>query len=273
MKTVVLYHASCADGFCSAWVARGVLKGDVEFIPVQYGQNPPGAAKDKDVRLYVLDFCYPRDVMVQLADGRAADMVVLDHHKTAQEALTGFAADYPNVLVKFDMDKSGGRLAWEHFYATAGMPVPWLVDYTEDRDLWRWELPNSWEVNAAVRSYPFDFDIWNALHASDRATLVKEGAGILRAEAQTVAAHVRNASEIELAGDRVLCVNATTLISEIAGELAKGRPFGVCFFVRADGKRVYSLRSAPDGRDVAEIAKSFGGGGHTHAAGYIDGSS
>ncbi len=69
-------------------------------------------------------------------------------------------------------------------------------------------------------------------------------------------------------GHRILSVNATVLFSEIAGELAKGRPFGACYFDRQDGKRQWSLRSDDNGIDVSAIAKSHGGGGHAHASGY-----
>ncbi len=70
----------------------------------------------------------------------------------------------------------------------------------------------------------------------------------------------------------MLCANvsSSTLISDVGHELAKGRPFGVTWFER-DGQRVYSLRSVDGGLDVSEIAKSFGGGGHEHAAGFSKG--
>jgi nanoRNase/pAp phosphatase (c-di-AMP/oligoRNAs hydrolase) len=32
--------------------------------------------------------------------------------------------------------------------------------------------------------------------------------------------------------------------------------------------RVFSLRSTPEGMDVSEIAKQYGGGGHKHSAGF-----
>jgi uncharacterized protein len=49
--------------------------------------------------------------------------------------------------------------------------------------------------------------------------------------------------------------------------MAQGHPFAACFWI--DGKEMaFSLRSAPDGLDVSEIAKRFGGGGHQHAAGF-----
>lgn len=80
--------------------------------------------------------------------------------------------------------------------------------------------------------------------------------------------HIRHARDVEMAGHRIKAVNATVLFSEIAGELAKGAPFGACYFDRFDGKRQWSLRSDPDGVDVSAIALSRGGGGHKHAAGF-----
>lgn len=267
MKRLVIYHGGCWDGFCAAWVFNARKYPPSEFHAAQYGTEPP------DVRgrhVSVLDFSYPRGVMLRMA-AEAETLLVLDHHKTAAEDLAGLqdecrrAGDEFTTVV-FDAGKSGARLAWEHL--RGGQPSPWLVDYIEDRDLWRWALPHSREVNAALRSYPLDFGVWDELSGRDPLSLVPEGVAILRAESQVVAAHVRNAREVEVCGHRVLCVNATTLISEVAGELARYRPFGVCYFERADGKRVYSLRARGSGVDVADVARLFGGGGHPNAAGF-----
>lgn len=269
MKTYVIYHAGCADGFCAAWVARNAFKGrDVDFIPAQYGTPPP--ALEAGAAVYILDFSFKRDVMIELAQ-LCNRVTVLDHHKTAQEALDGLTA--PGLSITFDMTKSGGRLTWEHFHGDK--PSPWLVDYTEDRDLWRWRLPRSRELNAALRSYPMTFDQWDVIHGMTavlgKGPMIVEGRAILRAEQQTVDAHVRNAREIDLAGHKILAVNATTLTSDIAGALAEGRPFGACWFMRGDGKRVWSLRSRDGGVDVSEIARANGGGGHRQAAGFEEG--
>lgn len=102
--------------------------------------------------------------------------------------------------------------------------------------------------------------------------LIAEGAAIRRMEQQLVQDHVHNARPAVVAGvPGILLVNATVLQSEIAGALAKGRPFGACYFDRADGLRIWSLRSDasdPDSKDVSVIAKAMGGGGHRHAAGF-----
>lgn len=123
-------------------------------------------------------------------------------------------------------------------------------------------------VNAALRSHPLDFDLWDRFHRQSVSEFVLEGSAIRRRERQIVDEHVSHAREVEMAGHRVRVVNATVLFSEIAGELAKGRPFGACYFDRADGKRQWSLRSDQHGVDVAIIAKERGGGGHVRAAGF-----
>jgi uncharacterized protein len=274
MGPVVLYHGGCFDGFCAAWVARKAI-GNIEAIPVQYGQEPPEVANDKDRKLFIVDFSYPRDIMFRLAALRHEEMICLDHHKTAQAALDGLEIELASnncgdaLTIRFDVGKSGGRLAWEYFFPWK--PSPWLVDYTEDRDLWRWKLPFSREVNAALRSYPFDFGLWDAWFNASvivPSDLISEGGAILRREQQIIDQHVSFAREIDLDGHKILAVNSTVLFSEIAGELAKGRPFGAAWFIRQDGKRVWSLRSRDGGIDVSEVAKRHGGGGHFAAAGF-----
>lgn len=262
-KPLVIYHANCWDGFCAAWVAYKAL-GDIEARPAHYGSAPPPV---KDRVVYVLDFSYDRDTMTRIATD-ARRLVVLDHHKTAQAALDGLHEPESGIDIIFDMNRSGGQLAWLWFFKDT--PAPWLVNYTADRDLWRHELPESENINAALRSYPLDFALWDefADRVGQREMFKREGSAIRRAERAIVETHVRNAREREMDGHKVLAVNATVLFSEIAGELAKDRPFGACYFDRQDGRRQWSLRSRDGGVDVSAIAKAHGGGGHTQAAGF-----
>lgn len=274
MKPLVIYHGNCWDGFCAAWVARMAL-GEVEAVPAHYGTEPPDV---QGREVYVLDFSYSFDVMAEMAS-RSHHFTVLDHHKTAERALADLEAMFitHNMAgrARYGVEKSGGRMAWEFFGQIGGwqgMAAPWLVDYTEDRDLWRHALPESEYVNAALRSYPLDFDLWDRLgkvqDVINGTFLVQEGKAIRRAERQIVETHVRNAHEGMVGGYRVPVVNATVLFSEIAGELAKGHPFGACYFDRKDGKRQWSLRSDPNGLDVSQVAQHMGGGGHARAAGF-----
>lgn len=270
MKPLVIAHGGCMDGFAACWTCRRAL-GDVEVHWGVYGQPPP-EVKGRD--LYIVDFSYPYEVMMALA-GVTTKLVVLDHHKTACDDLLDFEEDCRDlgydrdrVRLHFDMDKSGGRLTWQYFFGLA--PAPWLIDYTEDRDLWRFHLPASREINAYLRLCKMEFDVWDDLLGVDPRSLVSRGEAVLAREKHFVEQHVKYAVEMDFAGHKVPCVNATALNSEIAGELARGRPFAACYFddLRA-GKRVWSLRSEKDvGIDVSVIARSLGGGGHRHAAGF-----
>jgi uncharacterized protein len=287
MKRLVIYHGgACADGFCAAWLFKQAFS-DAEFVAAQYGEPPPDVV-GKDV--FIVDFSYKLPAMREIVIA-ANSVVVLDHHKTAEKELESLVNECAmnmgtkdNVpFIKFDMSKSGGRLAWEYLKDWANgrfNPLnvlvnknngdsPWIVDYTEDRDLWKWTLPESHAVNAALRSYPLDFDRWNQLADRDPMSLAIEGHAILRREAQIVDQHVRNANEIELDGHKVLTCNATILQSEIGEALAQGRPFSATWLERADGAKVYSLRSRGEtGIDVSEVAAKHGGGGHRNAAGF-----
>jgi oligoribonuclease NrnB/cAMP/cGMP phosphodiesterase (DHH superfamily) len=252
MSVKILYHKNCADGFCAAWVFHKYYP-YADFIPVQHYQEP--LLYNPDDEVIIVDFSYKRDILEGIKRV-VKSLTVLDHHKTAKEELAGL--DY----CTFDMDKSGGRLAWD--YCFPGQKPHWLVDFTEDRDLWRWKLAFSKEINAAIASHPFDFEVWDGF---DPAELMKEGKAILRYQNQLVDNAVKNAYEVELLGHKVLGVNATNLISEIGGKLAEGRPFGLTLFETED-KTIFSLRSRDAGVDVGQIAASLGGGGHRNAAGF-----
>lgn len=271
MSALVLYHANCPDGFCAAWVAQKALGHGAEYAPVQYGDPPPLASAAGRAAVYVLDFSYRREHLASLCRA-AARVVVLDHHKTAQAELSGL--ELPGLTCVFDTDKSGGRLAWDHFFP--GEPAPWLVDYTEDRDLWRWALPWSREISAFVASHPHSFQLWGGWALTPPGCgawdmMVDAGAAILRYQARQVESICAAAREVDVGGHRVLAANTSVLFSEVAGQLAENRPFGAAWFVRSDGKRQWSLRSRDGGVDVSAVARALGGGGHRNAAGFEEG--
>jgi hypothetical protein len=191
MKKLCIYHGKCADGFTAAWAVRQALGETVEFHAGVY-QEPPPDVTGRDVIL--VDFSYKRPVLMEMA-AVARSIVVLDHHKTAAEDLAGFpaptlynpqeigdAADFGNfsrIHALFDMDRSGAGIAWDFFHPKT--PRPALVNYAEDRDLWRFNLRHSREISAYVFSYEYTFENWDALATTlDEAfdTAVAAGAAI-----------------------------------------------------------------------------------------------
>jgi oligoribonuclease NrnB/cAMP/cGMP phosphodiesterase (DHH superfamily) len=275
---LVLYHHPCNDGHTAAWVARKAMP-DAELIGVNYGQTVPDAALYGDRRIYILDFSYRQDILRVLV-ALSESLVVLDHHKTAEAELKDL--QLPDLTCVFDMHKSGAMLAWEYFFP--GVPAPFLVHLVQDRDLWRHALPRSRELNAYMATLPRTFEVWDQLSQdldwpltsegsehvqfSGRGeSAVEQGAAVLRYQEQAVRTVCEAAREVSFGGHKVLAANTGLMHSDVAGKLAEGRPFGIAYYMRADGLVSYSLRSTPAGIDVSEVARAYGGGGHRHAAG------
>ena len=254
--TAVLYHGNCPDGFGGAWSAWCAWGDTVQFFPVSHGDAPPELPDDASVLM--VDIVYPREVTLALKD-RVRELVILDHHKSAQEELGDLS------FATFDMQRSGAMMAWN--YCHPGQEPPPLIGYVQDRDLWRFALPNSREVTAALGSYPMDFDIWNSLDVNQ---LASEGVAILRFRDLTVKSIVGFSRWGEIGGYSVPIVNATAHWSDVgAAMLAQypEAPFVGAYFDDSNGIRRWSLRSRPD-FDVSVVAKGLGGGGHPQASGF-----
>lgn len=271
MKPLCIYHANCADGFGAAWVVRRFFgDGNVDFHPGVYGAAPPDVS-GRDV--IMVDFCYKRPVLEEMGE-RAASIIILDHHKTAAADLSSYAvADIGAALQDtaiaaiFDMDRSGARLAWDCFFPDQEPPA--LIKHIEDRDLWRFKLPGTREIQAAVSSYPYEFEVWDGLMADDPQNLVAEGSAIERKHFKDIHEFIETTRHrLTVGGHDVPALNAPYFWSSDAGHiLARGEPFAACYWHAADGV-VFSLRSSDDGEDVSEIAKLYGGGGHRNASGF-----
>lgn len=258
MKTAVLYHND-ADGFGAAYACWKGFTEDAHYIPVQYGQPVPEIPETVEV-LYIVDFSYDR-ATVDALTGRFGEnnIVILDHHKTAEKELEGLK------FATFDQSKSGAVLAWEHVYPFK--PVPVLLQYVQDRDLWKFELPLSREVNAYIATLPNDFYEWDGF---DLQTAKNCGKAIIAFQTQQIERTLKNIRIDTIAGYMVPMVNLSDNISEVGNELCKrfpNYPFSVSYCDRSDGQRSWSLRSIGN-FDVSAIAKKFGGGGHKNAAGF-----
>jgi oligoribonuclease NrnB/cAMP/cGMP phosphodiesterase (DHH superfamily) len=275
MKPLCIYHGNCADGFGAAWAVRQAFdKRRIEFHAGVYQKEPPDVT---DRHVIMVDFSYKRPVIDDMAQ-RARSILILDHHKTAANDLTGYAPppdtwddfmdlhDLHEVVALFDMHRSGAGITWDFFHDTTRPP---LIDHIEDRDLWRFKLPKTREIQAAVFSYPYDFEVWDRLMAMDVAELAKEGEAIERK-------HFKDIDELlgvcqrrlEIGGHSVPVASLSyTLTSDAGHTMAEGEPFAACYWDTESG-RVFSLRSTDDGLDVSAIAKAYGGGGHRNAAGF-----
>lgn len=272
-NTLCIYHGNCADGFAAAWCVRKwfierLQDDDLEFFAGTYQQEPPDV---KGKRVIIVDFSYKRPVMEKICMD-AISVLVLDHHASAMRDLEGLENHMQllkrDVIVNFDMGHSGAMLAWNYFHMDKEPPM--LLRHVEDRDLYKFLLFGTKEVQAALFSYPYDFDVWDGLMLQATSVLYEEGIAILRKHDKDIKELLAVAQGwISIDGHTVPCANLPYIHSTEAGHaMSYGRKdFAACWMQTKNGI-VFSLRSAEDGMDVSAIAVKFGGGGHAHAAGF-----
>lgn len=264
---LIIYHGHCPDGFTAAWAAhRALKKPDVEpeLYVGEYGAEPP-LELAKGRRVYIVDFSYKRAQLEQL-NAVVESLTVLDHHKTAQADLEGFDA----CAKIFDMSRSGAGITWDYFHD--GVPRPWIVDYVEDRDLWRFKLENSEAASLRIRLTPHTIEAFDELARRSIYDILPEAAGAKLYLEHYVRDALRNSYVLEdvFEGEAVRCVNLSyTGISDVLnGALDLGDvKLALGWHIASDGQVQCSLRSVP-GYDCSRFATLMGGGGHAQASGF-----
>lgn len=300
-RAVVFYHGDCADGFGAAWAIHAALSnashemfGDKWFsdgaealyVPIQYdtrvGTVTAVADELPGAHVYVVDFSFtPQALLGFLSEFKAASVTWIDHHATAfpfYEDLQMARATLPpatldKVTAVFDQNHSGAILTWHHMHP--GLSAPLFLDHIEDRDLWRFALPGTKEVCAAVYSYEFDLDLWDSFGADELVgSLALEGAALGRQRTKDIDGHCRKEQLrfVTLDGHKAIEVNAPWYVcSELGQTLLERYPeadIAMVYLVGSDRIK-YSLRARKDGVNVAELAEKIGGGGHPAAAGFV----
>jgi hypothetical protein len=244
--------------------------GTAECKSVSYGDSPPDVT---DKVVFVLDFSFPRAVLSELKS-KAKRIITLDHHATAMNELK----DEEDCF--FHLDFSGAMLAYKYFWSATvpAMIDVGLIEYVQDKDLWRWELPYSEEINLALETIPFDFKVWKNLRPvgvpSDE--LVTMGRSLVNYRQTCVDRCVDHVHWAKWMGcDKVGVVNASAFSNEISDTLLKRNPdCDLCltwYYNHEKKKCKASLRSrkAETPVDAGAICKRFGGGGHPNAGGFF----
>jgi hypothetical protein len=267
---LVLYHGKgCPDGFAAALAAWTFYEGRVQCLGLDHGQVqtvadlPPLQGRT----VYVLDFAFAPELL-RAIEAQAAKLVLLDHHKSAAGQLDGFTCRCGVVF--FDMHKSGARLAWEFFHPQA--PLPDLVRYVEDRDLWNWQFPESAAYLAALDMEPQDFARWQELatfDAAQNASFMARGEAMDEKFRKLASDMAEGAQPLRFNGQEGLMLNAPSAFHSLLGELLSKQcgSFALLWSAGQGGVVKVGLRSQR-GYDCIPLAHSMGGGGHAQACGF-----
>lgn len=281
---LIITHGGCHDGFTAEWLLHRRWP-DADCHPGAYGEDiDPLIARvieapySRPTVMVMADFSYTLEPMLELAE--AWDRIILlDHHASAIDRLDGNLP--PNVECVFDVNRSGAGITadWldmRQHDLIPGARARGLVDYVEDRDLWRFALPESKEaIQYLIAATPHTYAEWAILDKRLRMDAefdrcVADGRLVGRYHRIIVDELVDAARPVVIDGHDTLVVPSPYLCgSDVAGELARLSPSGIGAYIRMlPDRNEYGLRSTDDGPDVARIAERLGGGGHPHASGF-----
>lgn len=267
---LILYHGhNCPDGFAAALAAWLYFDGKAEFIGLDHGdvKSVDDLPKLQGRAVYILDFSFAPEIMQHIEE-RAAKLVLLDHHKSAADRLTGFACRCG--VVHFDMKKSGARLAWEFFLPER--PLPDLVRFVEDRDIWVWQYPQSAGFLSALDMEPFEFARWQEIASFDAAQLaayVERGSAMDEKYKKLASLIADGAQELTFNGHHGLMVNAPGVFHSLVGDMLSRQSgtFALMWSIDKTGVVKAGLRSR-SGFNCIPLAESMHGGGHAQACGF-----
>lgn len=275
---VAVVHAGCPDGLASAAVIIDALGPNINIVNGSYSKSIHESIDSlKGKTVIFADFSYKEAEMLEILE-QAEQVIFLDHHKSALVDLHNVLSQQ-KVYCHADINYSGASLTWDFF--NPHKDVPLFIQYIEDGDLYKFNLPDSKEVVTGLHVAMGDnLEIIKPLLNDDLFSSKYS-------EFQTIGASInknalRNANKLIKNGMVQACtsgytfplVNATpdhtNLIGELVGAL-EHVPFVMIYTILSDKVKI-SLRSGKHGADVTQVLKALNinGGGHVNAgAGFM----
>ncbi len=273
---VVIFHYPCQDGLTSGWVTDYYHKKvgkQIVLYPMKHGA-PYDYELLNDKKVIFCDFAPSAEILEEL-EKICKKITILDHHITAHNALKD------KSYAIFDMNKSGAGLTWEYFFPE--LPMPMFIQMVQDRDLWKWVIPESKEFTAGLFTLwdGYERDNFTELFAMLEDIYLSEdkfnfclglGQVISKTDHQKAKLIAESACKRvdNFMGHRVCVVNCPVEHASEVGNLLSSMDtidFAVMWTYNNVNESYYvSLRSS-NKVDVSKIAKAYGGGGHVNASG------
>ena len=257
--TILFYHGNCPDGFGSAYAFWKKYGDSIDYQAVSHGDDIPDVTGRK---VFFADIAMCREITLRVAD-QAKEITILDHHVSRYDELK----DLP--YFNYSDSKSGAGMSWE--FCHPDKKIPLVIEYVQDRDIWKWGLDFGKEILSVLDSTPFTFQDWDRFESLIQAnfmSIVRQGGAILKYCETLMSRIKRDQHTLVIKGHTVPAINTPFFRSELLAELCIGHPFSAGYHYNGE-HFIFSLRSYEEGLDVAEIASLFpDGGGHRNASGF-----
>lgn len=266
---IICLHHNDQDGHCAGAIVRHRFGDAVALHEIDYGLPVPWDALNAADTVILTDFSLPRTDMETLYRAKGENFIWIDHHISAMNDM----ADLP-LAGRRSLEKAGCVLTWEYFFPDD--PVPPAVKYVGDRDIWRFDYPQTrhfCEGLFATDITATNDALWKPLLQNDTALvekLIDTGKILLDARLKSIAHRVENYGfEMTFEGYRTLVVNMPS--NGDVGHHICGLGYDVAYVYSEawrDGQVVTKVTLYSETTDVSRLAKAHGGGGHKGAAGF-----
>ncbi|HVK40244.1 MAG TPA: DHHA1 domain-containing protein [Candidatus Kapabacteria bacterium] len=310
MSVLCFYHSPCNDGAGSAIALEHRLRRagivahdhDLRLCPLNYTTEwdqplPPGyleneIAPDRPVdTIYMVDITFSKVKFEQIVehlkrlDRLAVEcprMICIDHHRSALDREAELREFCDETYIKMGSGLSGATLVWHYFNEILGedLPVPTLLQYIADQDIWEWKLECSREINAALNVFEGhaeqireELERSMADEAEWRRLRLTEGHAIVEMVDSQVNKTAWQAIDIPAGRVTLRVLNSASFSSELGNHLSNESDLApnviaLIYSIQRDWDVRVSLRSISGGAvNAREFAERFGGGGHDNAAG------
>lgn len=179
-KDIAIAYHEDMDGIIGAVCIKAALKKEfketygedsvytestISYIPVQYGKDcSMNIDKIKDFKMVIfIDFCPTMAELYNLIETNE-NIHIYDHHRTQmlklkEEIVKQTLVDsdiFNNLGFYYDITQAGCGIAYnqfineERYSDTFISNLGFVSNYAEDRDLWKWSLLKSKEINAGL---------------------------------------------------------------------------------------------------------------------------
>jgi len=270
MKKIFCYfHNDDMDGWASSAIVGLKHKNDnVEYHGYNYEPNLP-LVDGYDI-VYMLDCSSIWQDMAYLIRNNKK-FVWIDHHAKKIWDTYEKIGEGIEGLRDTESNHSACVLTWNYLFGAK--PLPEMLKYVEDLDIWKWKYPLTEPINTCLHN---DFlgnrDLiiqamgdWEM----DEKAIIDTGLIQLKMRKKQIEYILENLRTKTFHGHKTGVVNSPVHQSFIGHEMLEQNPdidIAMIWYARKDLVTI-SLRSRGD-VDVSKIASKYGGGGHKPASGF-----
>jgi len=266
----IYVHKDCPDGTVSAMLLKQALKVPVVFL--QYGTEEYTNLQAVPGMLFC-DTTPPHNRVQEFVDVGA---IVLDHHKGAQAVVAKFGDRGVFADEIAEPGVCGAVLAYREVWVPLLGPEERVEDFAKlagIRDTWQIKDPR-WNEACAQSSWVMLFGEEECLKEPifgdiDRCEFrSKVGKMLFAKHMRKITEGVAGAFLTQLHGLKIAILQNVSYSSDAAQLMGEDSKVDILVgFSYYDEKMIFSCRTRTN-FDVSKLAKFYGGGGHTKAAGF-----